>query len=453
MRFYFLVCLLFVALMSGQTAPPTPAPAPAASTTQTAPAAPNAAQNPAAALAQAAAAAKAPEAPAPPPEVKPDDPVVTIKNFCPDTNLEGDACKTVVTKAQFEKLADALQPGMPPAVRRQLATAYARLLAMSSAAEKRGLDKQPAFDEAVRFARMNVLSQQLSRTLQAEANNVSDADIQDYYQKNQSNYEQATFVRLFVPHTKRVPPPPPAPTKKPASSPKAQSTAPKKPASAPAINKAKDPVASSSDQEATTEPKKAAPGGGAKTATTTTKKAGAGESSAKAAAAKAKAPAKTLSPEEQEKAGEEAMTKEAALLRERLIKGEDPEKLEKAAWEAAGLPGNPSPAKMEKVRRTSLPAGHQSVMDLKEGEVSEVISDNTGNYVYKLLHKETLPLDNVKTEIKNQVSSQRFREQMQHFQTPPDLNDAYFGPSRPQGMPMPPRGPKPPAKKEEEDRD
>jgi len=453
MRFQFLVCLLFVALVSGQTAPP--APAPAASAPQTTSAAPNAAQNPAPTpgAASGAAPAKAPEAPPPPPEVKPDDPVITIKNFCPNTTLEGDACKTVVTKAQFEKLAEALQPGMPTSVRRQLATAYVRLLTMSTAAEKRGIDKQPAFEQALNFARMTVLSQQLSRTLQAEAGNVSDQDIQDYYQKNLPNYEQATFVRIFVPHTKRVQTPAPI---KAASSPKAPSAAAKKPASAPPIRKAKDPSDPSPAQTATSEPKKAAPGKGAKTAASTAKKAGSGEKTEKTASTKPKAPAKakTLSPEEQEQAGVEAMKKEADLLRERLIKGEDPEKLEKAAWTAAGLPGNPSSSKMEKVRRNNLPAGHQMVMDLKEGEVSEVISDNTGNYIYKLVHKETLPLDNVKNEIKNQLSSQRFRDQMQNFQKPPDLNDAYFGPSRPPGMPMPPRGPQPPpGKKEEEDRD
>jgi len=424
MRSCFLVCFLFVALMIGQTAPPAAAPtATPASTGQAPSAAPKAAQTPAPAPNAGSGAPPAPAA-APAPEVKvgPDDPVITVKNFCPDTNLEGDACKTVVTKAQFEKLAEALQPGMPPAVRRNLAAYYVRLLTMSAAAEKRGLDKQPAFDEAMRFQRMNVLSQQLSRALQAEANNVSDADIQDYYQKNLSNYEQATFVRIFVPHTKRVvPPAAPAPTKKPASSPKAPSTAPKNPASAPPINKAKDPSDPTSAQTATSKPK---------------------------------TPAKALSPEEQEKAGEEAMKKEAALLRTRLVKGEDPEKLEKEAWVAAGLPGNPSSAKMEKVRRNVLPVGHQSVMDLKEGEVSDVISDATGNYVYKMAHKETLPLDSVKNEIKNQLSSQRFKDQMQHFQVPPNLNEAYFGPSRPPGMPMPPRGPQPPpGKKEEEDRD
>jgi hypothetical protein len=344
-----------------------------------------------------------PPAPAPaPPEVKPDDPVLTIKNYCPGTTLEGDACKTVITKAQFEEMANKLQPGMPAAMRRNLATAYSRMLPMSSEAEQRGLDKTPHFEETIHFARMQILSQELSRKLQEDAGNVSDQDIQDYYQKNTPNYEQATFIRIFVPRTKRTETPPPVPPKKPGAKATKSDPDPEKPA-----------------------------------APTTSK-------------------AKTLSPEEKEKASVEAMQKEAELLRKRLIAGEDADKLEKAAFTAAGLPGNPSPTKMENVRRTSLPPGHQKVMDLKPGEVSDVISDAGGNYIYKLVSKDTLPLEKVKKEIHDQIASQRYREAMQKFQGNNDLNDAYFGPARGPGMPTPPRGPRPPGKgkdKEDEDRD
>ena len=71
----------------------------------------------------------------------------------------------------------------------------------------------------------------------------------------------------------------------------------------------------------------------------------------------------------------------------------------------------------ERVRRTTLPAGHQAIMDLKPGEVSEVISDpNSAYYIYKMVAKETLTLDSMKPEIKNQISSQRYRDSIQGFQ-------------------------------------
>jgi cell pole-organizing protein PopZ len=327
----------------------------------------------------------APAAPAKAPEIKvgPDDAVITLKGFCADATQQGDACKTTITRAQFEKLAEALQPNMSPAIRRQLATAYSRMLKMSTVAEKRGLDKQPKFDEMMLFARMQILSQELSRALQDDSGKVTDGDIEEYYKKNEGSYEQATLARIFIPHAKQITP----------------------------------TVA------------KPQPG----------------------ATASAKSSAVQAPTEVQKKAAEEAMTKLAASLRVRAAKGEDPDKLQKEAYAAAGLPGNPPNTKMEKVRRTTLPANHQAVMDLKAGEVSEVISDpNSGHYIYKLISKEALSVDSVKAEIRNLISSQRYRDGMQGFQGNVELNDAYFGPSRNPAVPLP-RGAKPPAQQQEEE--
>ena len=38
-----------------------------------------------------------------PPKVNPDDPVITIKGYLPDSSLQGDACKTMITKADSKK--------------------------------------------------------------------------------------------------------------------------------------------------------------------------------------------------------------------------------------------------------------------------------------------------------------------------------------------------------------
>src|SRR6202158_4546540 len=376
MRFQYLVCLLLAGLAYGQAAPPST---------------PNAAIPP---VAGAKAEQSTPAATDKAPEVKvgPDDTVITLKGFCADATQQGDSCKTVITRAQFEKLAETLQQGMSPAIRPQLATAYSRMLRMSTAAEKRGLDKTPKSDEMIYFARMQVLSQELSRALQEESGKVSDGDIDDYYKKNGPSYEQGTFARIFVPRAKQI------------------------------VNPVVRPTAAT---KAGTKP-----------------------------GAKAGAKTNTNQPptEAQKKASEEAMTKLAAALRARAAKGEDPDKLQKEAYAAAGLPGNAPSTKMEKVRRTTLPANHQAVMDLKPGDVSEVISDpNSGHYIYKLVSKETLSLDDkVQPEIRNTISSQRYRDSMQGFQGNVDFNDAYFGPTRNPAMPPPPRGAKPPAQQAED---
>lgn len=359
MRFPFLVCLLLVTFVYGQNTPPAPASAPTAPSSS----APNPATSP------------APSAPEP--QVGPDDAVITIKGVCADSSLQGDACKTIITKAQFDKIVDTIQPGMAQPMRRQLAMRYIPALTMSMEAEKRGLEKQPKFEESMKMARIQILAGELRSSLQTEANNVSDQEIQNYYDKNTQTFEQATLIKLFVPRTRRE------------ATPAAPATKP-----------------------------------GAKT--------GASASSA------ASTSTKKLTPAEEEKANQETMTKEAKLLRERLVKGEDPDVLEKAAFTKAGILGTPPPTKMENVRRLGLQADQQAVVDLKPGEVSEVISDPSGNFVYKMVSKETLPLDKVKTEIHNQLSAQHYRELMQKYQGTSELNDAYFGPAR--GPMMPPRG-------------
>ena len=366
MRSQCLVCLLLAGLAYGQAAQPATPPAAGAKAEQSTSSAPE----------------KAAEV-----KVGPDDAVITLKGFCADSTLHGDACKTVITRAQFEKLVEALQPGMPPPLRRQLANRYSQALKMSTEAEKRSLDKGPAFEEKMYFARLQILSQELSRALQEDSGKVSDADIEDYYKKNQPSYEQFTLERIYVPRAKQIPP----------------------------------AVKTKADTEA-----------GAKNA--------------------AKTNAEQPPTEEQKKAAEEAMKKVAADLRARAAQGEDPEKLEKEAYAAAGLPGTAPITKMEKLRRTALPANHQAVIDLKPGEVSELISDNSGYYIYKMVSKDTLSLDAAKPEIIKAISSQRYRDSMQSFQGNIDLNEAYFGPTRNPAMPPSPRGAKPPAQ-ERDDRD
>ena len=335
MRTRWLLCLLLGGLVYGQAAPLPPVhPHPSA-----------AANGDAEAAEMAAAAAK----------VAPTDPVITVKGPCTDPAKKGETCESVVTREQFERLADALQPNMASPIKLRLATAYSRLVGMTHEAEKRGIDKSPKFEANMSFARMQILSQQLTGALQEESQKVSDADIEKYYKDKIDTYEEATLQRLYIPRTKQITPPKPVPGVK-------------------------------KDKE-------------------------------------------TLEREEKarEKAGEDAMTKAAAALRARAAKGESFDVLEKEAYVSAGLKGNPPSTKMEKVRPATLPPAHKAALELKEGEVSPVISDPTGHYIYKLVSKQTLALDSVKPEIKNWIATERFRDLMQEFQGTSKLNDAYFG--------------------------
>ena len=359
MRLHWLVLLLLGGLAYGQaTTPPAPAPS-----NQLSPPAPAGANAPKAAQAPPAAETKAAE-----PKVAPTDPVITLKGFCDDPAKQGDACRTVITREQFEKMADALQPNMAPAMRRQLASAYARMLMMSTAAAKKGLDKTPQYDQMTLFARMQILSQALGRNLQEEAGKISDSDLEKYYNDNQRNYDQATVLRIFVPHSKQFK------------------------AKLPSVNKAGVKLTEKEKKEAE---------------------------------------------DAREKAGEAAMKKTADSLRARAAKGEDFDKLQKEAYLAAGLNANPPTSKMEKIRHNTLPAAHSAAFELKPGEVSPVFSDASGHTIYKMVSKQTLALDAVKTEIHNTMASKRYSDAMQAYQVGPnlDLSDAYFGPTRNPAIP------------------
>jgi hypothetical protein len=98
---------------------------------------------------------------------------------------------------------------------------------------------------------------------------------------------------------------------------------------------------------------------------------------------------------------------------------------------------------MEKVRGATLPPQHESVMDLKPGEVSAVFSDPEGaHFIYKMISKEMLPLEAAKDEIRTAISTQRYRDSMKGFQGDVVFSDAYFNP--PGKSPTPPvRGHKP----------
>jgi len=355
--------------MAGQPAPPTAAQAPGASG----------------------------KTPAPAAEDLPETAVVlTIKGVCPaqkttvpsktaatkasasPTKKPAD-CKTEITRAEFEKIASGLSPTVTPQLKRQLETALPRFMAMSEAAKAKGLDKSPRYQETLKIAKMQILTTELQRSLQEEADKVPPQDIEKYYKENQDTYEQFSLDRLFIPRFKTA--------------------------------GAEEKEEVSKDPEDQQEPEK------------------------------------KLSPEEQKakqaeeqarrEKGEQELNKLADSLRARAAAGEDFGKLQKEAYEASGTKVQSPAVNLPKVRRTGLPAAHSAVFDLKTAEVSAVITDNAGHYVYKVVSKEVLSLDQVKDEIHNKLKSERLKQEMDEytnsFQAVP--NEAYFGAAMPAGMP------------------
>ena len=306
--------------------------------------------------AKPAAPSAAPADAKPPAELPATAPVITIQGICngkvPD-NPPPD-CKTFVTRDDFEKLVNALDPTMPPPRRQQLAEVYARMLVMSDLAEQRGLAQSPATAEVLKFMRMQTLGQLLMRDMQKEASNIPPSETEKFYNAHQQDYEQASFQRIFMPKT---------------------------------------------------------PPGGEKP------------------------------PEEKTLLAEGEKIRAAAAA-----PGADFEKLQKQAYDDLGLKTPPPPTSAGILRRQSLPATQVKVFDLQPGQVSEVMNEPGGLYIFRLESKKKLSLEDVKPDINRQLEQERMRDSMEKVTKTikPDLNPSYFGIGEaPPGAPGPEARPAP----------
>lgn len=325
-----LTLVLFSTLALGQAAPPAKSSPPAA---KSAP--------------PAASAAKA--------EVSPTAAVITIDGLCngkvPETATPG--CKTLITRAEFEKLVDAIDPQMPTPRRQQLAESYARMLVMSDIAEQKGIANTPEAQQILRVSRMQALTQLLGRAVQKEAANVPPAETEKYYNQHAGQAEEGEFQRIFIPKT---------------------------------------------------------PPGGEKPA------------------------------------DEKTLLAEGQKIRAAAVAGGDVEKLQQQAYTDLGLKTPPPPTATGTQRRESLPPSQAKVFDLQPGQVSEVLDEPGGIYIFKLQSKKKLTLAEMTPEINRELERERMREAAEKLMqsVKPELNQEYFGATAaPAGLPPghPPTGP------------
>jgi hypothetical protein len=288
-------------------------------------------------------------------------------------------CKTVITRAEFEKLVDSISTHPNPQLKRQLATAYPGILAFAEAAQKQGLDKTTRFETEMKFARLQILGKELRDQISEKAAKISDEDVDSYYQAHLTTYQEFNVDRVFVPHFR--------------------------PAAAEAKVELKD---EKEGKEKDTKDEKDA----------------------------------KLTSEQQQKAKADTEQEEAKLaegLRTQAAAGEDFVKLQKEAYDAAAMKMDAPPINLPKVRRNGLPPGQVAVFDLKEGEVSQVISDPGGHYIYKVKAIVQMPLDDqLKNEIHGMLQGQRQRDEMDKYQKSYTVqtNEEYFGPPAPAGPPQ-----------------
>ena len=293
--------------------------------------------------------------------VGPDAAVITIHGICDhpadrptassNAGAAGETCQTVITRAEFERLTDALLANMKLSMRKQLANSYPNLLALAREAEARHLDQSTHFEERMAFARLQILSQEMVRQVDQESANVPEKDIADYYRDHASSFEQATLERVYIPNRKRTNPLP-----------------------------------------------------------------------------QDKATPEAVQP--QRKAAEDAMIRAADDLHRRALAGESFANLQKQAFAAANLTDVPPNWSLGTLNAISVPPGHVSIFTLKAGEISNVISDSTGHYFYKVDARTTQSLDDVRDEIHKILQRQHREAALQAIEKPvtTEMNPAYFGP-------------------------
>ncbi|HSK45367.1 MAG TPA: peptidylprolyl isomerase [Candidatus Binatia bacterium] len=155
---------------------------------------------------QSPAVANRPQPVTPPAPVAPDAPVLTVHGICPEGQTapadKPDACTMVLTRAQFEALVSSLNVNntayAPPALR-GFATDYAKILALASAGEKAGVDKDPRFQDLMKITRARALAESYRRSLQEKYANPSDDEIAAYYKQNADKFGQTRIDRIHVP--------------------------------------------------------------------------------------------------------------------------------------------------------------------------------------------------------------------------------------------------------------
>jgi PPIC-type PPIASE domain len=141
----------------------------------------------------------------------------------------------------------------------------------------------------------------------------------------------------------------------------------------------------------------------------------------------------------------------ADQIQKRWVAGEDPEKLEKEATEHSGVTTPPASITVGPRRPGMLPEAHESVFDLKAGEISVAFADPASFYIYKVVSVREVPLSEAKASITTTLQRQLVADKIQQIQSSatPILNDTYFGPEKPQVQPTPrvinPRRAAPPA--------
>jgi hypothetical protein len=307
-----------------------------------------------------AAAPKLPEPQEFPADKVPQDAViVTITGVCqhPEAAKTPADCKTTFTRAEFEKIVDALKPHAPQSARRMLATTYAQSLIREQKGLEMGLDKTADFANRLEVNRLLISHEALDDAQKQQAwDNVTDKEIEDYYKQNPAEFVEVDVLRVFVPWFE------------------------------PDENK-KLPEAER---------------------------------------------------EKQNLAWQSKLKEEAEKLRTRALAGEDFMVLQKEAYKFTDVssPVTEQVITLLRTRRFMLDNALMPMMDLQPGQVSQIVPEDNGYYIFKCTRRQALPLNEwTRREIRGRFRDRRIAEDQTNLKKLADssaiYNESYFGPKPP----------------------
>ena len=141
----------------------------------------------------------------------------------------------------------------------------------------------------------------------------------------------------------------------------------------------------------------------------------------------------------------------AADIDKRAKAGEDFNALQKEVFDKLGIKSSPPPSDMGPQRRKGSMTAEEAaaVFALASGQVTDIISTPVGDFIYKVVSKRTVPIDETRQEIQGTLSRERYNDQLGAVFAPVSvkLNPEYFGPnaavSLPGKTPPPPGPPQP----------
>ena len=135
------------------------------------------------------------------------EPVITLRGACgerPEVGAHDMDCNQTLSREAFESLLSALNPGgrqVSPEARRNLAIAYAELVAFEAGARKAGLEDTAQFHELMSWVRLRTVADLYRRGLQEKYSSPSADEIDAYYREHPASFEQVHLARILVPRT------------------------------------------------------------------------------------------------------------------------------------------------------------------------------------------------------------------------------------------------------------